>query len=253
VADYSSLAATLNTAKTPDDIRAAFNKPQGQVVIDTIQGQQIGEAKTLADARAEGALRQPILTAQMAQNPGTYLSNQILTDAYKAGNVSIPADYSFYQGVDTRDRTSNLLTPQNFQQRQNELVNTLNRNDPYRTSYQPINRGIANMPPSVQDPYSDAGLQFLYKNMMDQYGPPPAGFVNPATFVSNRPYTYVPPPVNNLVLNTPVADAVVAQANQAKADAAQAAQAATTGSSGDGERAGGLMSIDRKKRAKYKT
>jgi hypothetical protein len=62
------------------------------------------------------------------------------------------------------------------------------------------------MPASVQDPYSDAGLQFLYGQMMNQYAPPPAGFVNPATFVSNAPYTYTPPPANNLTLKTPVVD-----------------------------------------------
>jgi hypothetical protein len=63
------------------------------------------------------------------------------------------------------------------------------------------------MPNSVQDPYSNEGLQFLYSNMMNQYAPPPASFVNPATFVSNRPYVYRPPAPDNLVLNAPVADA----------------------------------------------
>jgi hypothetical protein len=42
--------------------------------------------------------------------------------------------------------------------------------------------------------------------MMNQYAPPPAGQVNPATFVSNAPYTYTPPPANNLTLKTPVVD-----------------------------------------------
>jgi hypothetical protein len=43
--------------------------------------------------------------------------------------------------------------------------------------------------------------------MMNQYAPPPADFVNPATFVSNRPYVYRPPAPDNLTLNAPVADA----------------------------------------------
>jgi hypothetical protein len=229
-ADYNSLASGLNTATTPEAIRAVFNKPQGQVVIDAIQGQQIGEAKTLAAAQAEAAQRQPILTAQMAQNPGTYLSNAALTNAYKAAGISIPADYSFYKGVDTRDRTSNLLTPQNIAQKRSEIVNELNRNNPYRVAYQPINRGIANLPASVQDPYSDAGLAFLYGQMMNQYAPAPPGQVNPATFVSNAPYTYIPPPPNNLTLQTPIPDA----ARPAPPAPPPEAAPATATSGGDG-------------------
>ena len=67
---------------------------------------------------------------------------------------------------------------------------------------------------------------------------------------------YRPAPVNNLVLQNPIPDAVTAEANQARADAVAAANASTAGDAGGagsgGDRAGGLMSIDRKKRAKYK-
>jgi hypothetical protein len=202
-ADYRSVVSSLGAAKTPADIRAALAKPQGQVVIDAIYGQQIGEAKTLADAQTEAAQRQAVLTKQ---DPGYYQSNKVLTDAYQKAGVSTPFNYNAYAGVDTRDTTQNLLTPQNLAQKQTDLVNTLNRNNPYRVAYTPINRGIANMPTSVQDPYSNEGLQFLYGNMMKQYATPPANFVNPGTFIS-EPYRYVPPLQNNLVLNTPVADA----------------------------------------------
>lgn len=230
-ADYNTLTTGLNTAKTPAEVRAILNRPQGQVVIDAIQGQQIGEAKTLAAAQAEAAQRQPILTAQMAQNPGTYLSNAALTNAYRAAGVSIPADYSFYQGVDTRDRTANLLTPENLVQKRTELVNQLNRNNPYRVAYQPINRGIANLPASVQDPYSDAGLAFLYGNMMNQYAPAPLGQVNPATFTSN-PFTYIPPPPNNLVLSRPIADAATPPPAPASGGTLGGAVAALSGDGG---------------------
>jgi hypothetical protein len=202
--DFDNLTANLNAAKTPAQIRSALANPQGQVVVDAIYGQQIGEAKTLADAQAEAVGRQAVLTKQ---DPGYYQSNRVLSDAYKAAGLTVPFNYNAYAGVDTRDRTSNLLTPQNFAQKQTDLINTLNRNDPFRTSYQPISRGIANMPNSVQDPYSNEGLQFLYSNMMNQYAPPPADFVNPATFVSNRPYVYRPPAPDNLTLNTPIVDA----------------------------------------------
>jgi len=198
-ADYGALVAGLNKANTPEAIRAVFNKPQGQVVVDAVQGQQIGEAGTIEAARAEAALRQPILTAQMAQNPGTYLSNATLTDAYRAAGVSIPADYSFYKGVDTRDRTSNLLTPENLRQKRTELVKELNKNNPYKTAYDPISGGTDGLPDSVRDPYSDEGLKILYGRMMDQYGPPPEDFINPATAAST-PYTYKPP-VSKLLQN----------------------------------------------------
>jgi hypothetical protein len=103
------------------------------------------------------------------------------------------------------------------------------------------------MPPSVQDPYSDEGLQFLYKNMMDQYGPPPANFVNPANFVS-EPYRYIPPPQNNLTLKSPIPDATkpatpVVEAAPATPDAPYVQ---------GGDRAGGLLSINRKKHKRGK-
>jgi hypothetical protein len=202
-ADYSGIVSNLGGAKTVAEIRAALAKPQAQVVIDAIQGQQIGEAKTLADAQAEAVQRQAILSKQ---DPGYYQSNRVLSDAYQKTGVSTPFNYNAYAGVDTRDTTQNLLTPQNLAQKQTDLVNTLNRNNPYRVAYTPINRGIKDMPASVQDPYSNEGLQFLYGNMMNQYAPPPADFVNPGTYVS-EPYRYTPPPQTNLVLNTPIPDA----------------------------------------------
>ena len=64
---------------------------------------------------------------------------------------------------------------------------------------------------------------------------------------------YRPAPVNNLVLQNPIPDAVIATADQAKADTATAATAKATADAGGATgRAGGLMSIDRKKRAKPK-
>ena len=119
-ADYQTFRADLDKAVTADDVRAAYSKPQARVVIDAIQGQQMGEGKTLADAQAEAAQRQPILSGM---DQGYYLSNAALTDAYKAAGVSIPADYSFYEGVDTRDRTSNIFTPERLKQTQQDFAN----------------------------------------------------------------------------------------------------------------------------------
>lgn len=224
--DYNAITSGLNTAKTPADVRSVLAKPQANVVVDAIYGQQIGEAKTLASAQAEAAQRNAVLSKQ---DPGYYQSNRVLSDAYRAAGLSVPFDYSAYQGVDTRDVTKNLLTPENLIQKRTELVNQLNRNNPYRVAYQPINRGIANLPASVQDPYSDAGLAFLYGNMMNQYAPAPLGQINPATFAT-VPFSYTPPPVNNLVLSRPIADA----ATPPPAPALAPAPVADGGGSGGG-------------------
>jgi hypothetical protein len=233
-AGYNTLIADLNAAKTMDQTRAALAKPQGQVVIDTIYGQQIGENVDLAAARTEAEGRQGVLTAQ---DPGYYQSNPTLSAAYQQAGLTVPFNYDAYKGVDTRTGQANVVTPQNFQNQQNQLVKELTT---YKPTYPTLGRRTTNLPDSVRDPYSDEGLKFLYGQMMDQYGPPPAGFINPATF-QTTPYTYKPPAPNNLVLNTPVADA------SKPATVTEAAPAAVVT-----ERTGGLLAIDRKKRAKTK-
>jgi len=241
---YDALMADLNAAKTADQIRTALSKPQGQVVMDAIYGQQIGEDVNLAAAQREAAGRQAVLSKQ---DPGYYQSNPTLSAAYQQAGLTVPMNYGAYNGVDTRNGQANLLTPENLIQKRTDLVNTLNRNNPYRVAYTPTTRGIANMPPSVQDPYSDEGLQFLYKNMMDQYGPPPANFVNPANFVS-EPYRYIPPSQNNLTLKAPIPDASKPATEVAPAAPATPAVPYVQG----GDRAGGLMSINRKKHKRGK-
>jgi hypothetical protein len=242
---FNSLITDLRAAKTPEQTRAAFAKPQAQVVIDALYGQQIGEDVDLGRARLEAEGRQGVLNAN---DTGYYQDNRVLSDAYQQAGLTVPFNYNAYKGVDTRTGQADLFTPGRFQDKQRDLINTLNRNNPYRTSYQPINRGIANMPASVRDPYSDEGLAFLYGQMMDQYAPAPPGQVNPATFVSNAPYTYIPPPINNLTLNNPISDASKPVLADVIAATPVVADAGATGG-----KAGGLMAIDRKKRAKDKT
>jgi 3-deoxy-D-manno-octulosonic acid (KDO) 8-phosphate synthase len=184
-AGYNTLIADLRAATTMDQTRAALAKPQGQVVIDAIYGQQIGENVDLAAAKAEAAKRQAVLNAN---DKGYYQNNTVLSKLYKDKDITVPFDYSAYNGVDTRTGQADVVTPENFQQRQNDLVKTLTT---YKPTYPTLNRNTG-LPPSVRDPYSDEGLKVLYGQMMDQYGPPPEGFVNPATFVP-EPYTYKPP------------------------------------------------------------
>ena len=184
-AGYTALLADLNAAKTPEQTRLALAKPQAQVVVDALYGQQIGENTDLAAAKAEAVKRQAVLSKQ---DPGYYQNNSVLTDAYIKAGETVPMDYSAYKGVDTRNGQANLFTPDNFQQRQNELVRTLST---YKPTYQSINRNP--LPASVRDPYSDEGLKVLYGQMMDQYGPPPEGTINPATEPYAGLYNYKAP------------------------------------------------------------
>jgi hypothetical protein len=258
-ADYDSLVSDLNSSKTAAEVRSALLKPQGQVVIDAAYGQQIGEAATLAEAQREAAQRQQVLTGI---DPGYYLSNRVLTDEYQKAGVSTPFQYDFYKDVDTRDRTSNLVNPQNFLGKKNELVNAVRAN-PYRPEYDPINQGRTPLPASTRDPYSDEGLAFLYGQMMDQYGTRTSGQPNPAVASPYDPVPYRPPPPGNLTLQTPIPDAAQPAAPAPAPDASgfftaptgqifsnEAAYNASVAPAGG--KAGGLMSIDRKKRAKDK-
>jgi hypothetical protein len=258
--DYDSLINDLNSSKTPAEVRAALSKPQGQVVIDAAYGQQIGEAATLAEAQREAAQRQKVLTGI---DPGYYLSNRALTDAYQKAGVSTPFQYDFYKGVDTRDRKDVMVTPENFLTKRDELTNAVRAN-PYRVEYDAINRGIGKMPDSVRDPYSDEGLKILYGQMMDQYGVPDPGRPNPAT-IPTTPYTYKPPVVNNTTLNTPIVDKAApaptetsestgfytAPSGQVYASKAAYDAAANAGGGGGGKAGGiarGIASIKHKKR-----
>jgi hypothetical protein len=241
-AGYNSLINDLNAAKTPEQTRAVLAKPQAQVVVDALYGQQIGEDVNLAAAKTEAAGRQGVLTAQ---DPGYYQSNPVLSAAYEKAGLTVPFDYNAYKGVDTRTGQANLFTPENFQDKKKDLVKELTT---YKPTYPTLGRRTTNLPNSVRDPYSDEGLKFLYGQMMDQYGPPPAGFINPATF-QTTPYTYKPPLVDNLTLNTPIPDA----SKLAKEGVVAAADSGSNGiSGGGGERAGGLMAINRKKHKRGK-
>ena len=257
--DYDRLVTDLKGAKTAAEVRSALSKPQGQVVIDAAYGQQIGEAATLAEAQREAAQRQKVLTGI---DPGYYLSNRVLTDAYQKAGISTPFQYDFYKGVDTRDRKDVMVTPEKFTSMRDQLANQVRAN-PYRPQYDPIDQTRIPLPASTRDPYSDEGLKVLYGNMMDQYGTRVPGQPNPAVVSPYNPVPYTPPPVNNLTLQTPIPDA---------AKPAPAPTPATTGffTAPNGQifaneaayqasvpapspnKAGGLLSIDRKKLAKNK-
>jgi len=120
--EYRTMFADLQSAQNMTDVYAAFNKPQAQVVIDAVQGQQIGEANTLAQAQAEAAQRQAVLSAQ---DPGFYQSNAALADAYRAAGLDFPFGADAYSGYDTRTGQGNVVNDQNFNRQVGNLVNTL--------------------------------------------------------------------------------------------------------------------------------
>jgi hypothetical protein len=124
-AEYRTMFAEIDAARQSgsiEDFYTALNKPQAQIVIDAIQGQQIGEANTMAQARAEAAQRQAVLSAQ---DPGYYQSNFALADAYRAAGLDFPFGPEAYQGYDTRTGQGNVVTDENFNSQVGNLVNTL--------------------------------------------------------------------------------------------------------------------------------
>ena len=146
-ADYTSLVNDVTRAANPNELMAAFNKPQGQVVIDAIYGQQTGEAKTLAQAQAEAAQRQAVLNAT---DQGYYQSNMQLADAYKAAGLDYPFGQEAYQGYDTRVDQSNLINPQNFNEQVNKLLSGMTQQFGTTNTMQT---------PLTGQYYSEAGLQ----------------------------------------------------------------------------------------------
>ena len=148
-ADVTTLVNDLKNVRTNADFYAAVNKPQGQVVIDALRGQQTGEAKTLAEAQAEALQRQAVLDAT---DQGYYQSNFQLADAYKAAGLDYPFGREAYQGYDTGVTKDMVLNPQNFNQKINELLSGMNQRYAFG--------GQENMAtPLTGQYYSEAGLQ----------------------------------------------------------------------------------------------
>ena len=147
--DVNTLVNDLKGVKTNTDLYAALNKPQGQVVIDALRGQQTGEAKTLAEAQAEALQRQAVLDAT---NQGYYQSNLQLADAYKAAGLDYPFTQQAYQGYDTGVTKDMVVNPQNFNQKVNELLRGMDQRFGFG--------GAQNMAtPLTGQYYSEAGLQ----------------------------------------------------------------------------------------------
>ena len=111
----------LQTAKEPADVRKILGIPQGAIVIDPKYGQQIGQDNDLKKALAEAALRQEVLSAQ---DPGYYQASDVLGQAYL--DAGLPWEFmSNTYLADTMMTQANKLTPENFNQKVNELIKSL--------------------------------------------------------------------------------------------------------------------------------
>jgi hypothetical protein len=250
----------IDASAAGDNIRQLLNVPKGFKIIDPKYGQQIGEDNALDLALAEAAKRQEVLAAQ---DPGYYQANDILGQAYLDAGLDFPFMRSDYK-ANTMMTQADKLTAQNAPIKLGETTNQMGRAGPYKPSYDPINQGRTPLPASTRDPYSDEGLAFLYGQMMDQYGTRDPSRVNPAIAAPNAPpVPYQPPPPGNLTLQTPIPDA--AQPGTPAPASTEGFFTAPTGqifsneaaynatvAPAQGGKAGGLMSIDRKKRAKDK-
>ena len=146
-AGYNSIVKGLTNATNMDQVRNVFATPQAQVIVDAIYGQQTGEDVSLQAAQAEAAQRQAVLSAQ---DPGYYQNNMALADAYKAAGLDFPFGQEAYQGYDTMMRQGDVVTPQNFNERVNSLLQSISGQFGTENAMQT---------PQTGQYYSEAGLQ----------------------------------------------------------------------------------------------
>lgn len=147
---FNSIVNGLSTATTMDQVRNVFAAPQAQVIVDAIYGQQMGEDVSALAARAEAAQRQAVLDAN---DTGYFQNNFQLADAYRAAGLDFPFGQEAFQGYDTMMRERDVVTPENFNERVNSLLQSI--------------YGQFGGPNSMQTPqtgqfYSETGLLATY-------------------------------------------------------------------------------------------
>jgi hypothetical protein len=150
IANYNKIVNNLKVAETMDDVRAAFSDPKAYKIIDSIYGLQTGEDMSRDAARLEAADRQRVIDSLGLKN---YTNETVLGDAYKAAGLDYPfgmENYN-YNTMMTRD---NVVNPQNFNQRVNQLLGSLSQNATQRFG------GLTDMQtPGLGQYYSETGLQ----------------------------------------------------------------------------------------------
>jgi hypothetical protein len=148
--EYKGIIDSLADAKQPSDVRQILGIPQGAVIIDPKYGQQIGEDNNLKLALAEAAQRQAVLSAQ---DPGYYQASDVVGQAYLDAGLSFPFMSNTYK-ADTMMTQANKLTPENFNQKVNELLKSLGGD--YTAKFGGMNDVQT---PGLGQYYSETGLQ----------------------------------------------------------------------------------------------
>lgn len=148
---FEQIINDLSKAEDMNAVRAAFNKPQAQVIIDQIYGLQTGEDIDPGKARLEAADRQKVIDSL---GLSYYPNNFTLADAYAAAGLEYPFGREAYQGYDTMMRQKDVVDANNFQQRINQLIGTLGK------QYQSQFGGLTDLEtPLTGQYYSETGLQ----------------------------------------------------------------------------------------------
>lgn len=148
--EYNNIVQSLSKATQPSDVRQILATPQGSVVIDAVYGQQIGENNDLQKALTEARQRQAVLSAQ---DPGYYQASDVLGQAYLDAGLSFPFMSNTYR-ANTMMTQADKLTPENFNQRVNQLINSLTQNANMRFG------GLTDLEtPGLGQYYSETGLQ----------------------------------------------------------------------------------------------
>jgi hypothetical protein len=189
--EYSNILTSLSKAKQPSDIRNILATPKGSVVIDAIYGQQTGEDNDLNKALAEARQRQAVLSAQ---DPGYYQASDELGRAYLAAGLDFPFMSDTYK-ADTMMTQANALTPQNFNQRVNELLRSLNQN--FAGTF---GGGNQMQTPGLGQYYSETGLQPRFTPFGTEgttFRSGVAGFVPQAQLPTG--FQFGAPPVNTMI------------------------------------------------------
>jgi len=105
--EYKNLTGALASAKSMDDVYAAFGTPQAVAALDPNYGFQLGVGKTLAQAQANSTGVQALVDQIAAQNGGNLPSNFSVANLASTQNVP----FQFNQGVYNKSYTTDAGTP----------------------------------------------------------------------------------------------------------------------------------------------
>jgi hypothetical protein len=97
--EYKNLTSSLATAKSMDDVYAAFSTPQAVTALDPNYGFQLGVGKTLAQAQEKSAGVQALVDQIAAQNGGNLPSN------FSVANLATTQNVPFQFGQNTYNKS----------------------------------------------------------------------------------------------------------------------------------------------------